>query len=99
MAAARESRSSSTSALTLFATRKALTAASAACGLSVCTGRLAYSGDTKVKEQPPNGFHKHGIRSSAAAGVARRLSMAITALRGSIAPFHVAILARRIWEL
>jgi hypothetical protein len=77
MAAARERRSSSTSGLRPFSARKALTAARAACGFSGCTGRAAYSGDTNVKEHPPNGFHKHGIRNSATAGVATRLSIAI----------------------
>src|SRR6516162_3213267 len=79
MDAARERRSSSTSALTPFATRKELTDASAACG--GWTGRFSYSEDTKVKEHPPKGFHKHGSRSSAAAGVASGISTAITALR------------------
>ena len=50
-----------------YLTRNALTAASAALGLSGCTGRAAYSGVTKVIEQPPM---MHGRRHSAIAGVA-----------------------------
>ena len=51
-----------------FLLRNALTAASAAAGLSGCTGRAAYSGDTKVTEQP--GARMHGRRHSAMVGVA-----------------------------
>ena len=92
MAAARDRRSSSTSGLRPFSARYALIAVSAACGLSGCTGFFAYSGDTNEKEQPPNGFHRQGRRSSAKAGVARRVSIAIMQAR-RIVPRHV--LARR----
>src|SRR5262245_62323948 len=74
MAAAFDSRSSRTSAALPFLLRYALTSASAFCGSSGCTGFAAYSGDTNVMLQPPNGFHKQGIEISAAAGVASEQS-------------------------
>ena len=76
-----ESRASSTRAVRPLSSRKPLTAASAFCGSSGCTGRAAYSGDTSEMEQPLNGLHQQGIRNSATAGVASNIVTAITMLR------------------
>src|SRR5262249_24197570 len=66
IAAALLRRVSSTTLPRPFLVRKALTSASAAAGLSGCTGRAAYSGDTKLIEQP--GVRMHGRPHSAPAG-------------------------------
>src|SRR6476660_4092700 len=87
MAAARDRRASRTTGLSPFLARKALTSTKAACGLSGCTGRAAYYGDTNVTEQPePNRAERQGMRHSAAAGVASSIKMATLVIRCSIAP-------------
>src|SRR5512143_1866764 len=77
MAAARESRASSTRELRPFSARQALTAANAFSGSSVARDAL-HSGDTNVNEQPLNGLHRQG---KALAGVASSISMVIIMLR------------------
>ena len=85
--AARERRPSRTSALSPYLARKALTSSNAACGLSGCTGRAAYSRDSGMTvEQPPRRPNKQGRCYSAAAGVASSISKAITMLCCNISP-------------
>ena len=79
-------RASRTSGLSPYLARKVLTSANAAWGLSGCTGRAAYSGDTNVTEQPPIRSKRQGSRHPAAAGVTSITSTAIMMLRCNIHP-------------
>jgi hypothetical protein len=81
MAAACDKRSSRTTGFRPYFVLKALISASAFSGSSYCTGRAAYSGHTKVMEQPPK---RHGSVHPAATGAAGTSSAATMMLRLSI---------------